>query len=100
MSTNDPKAIAAKKEAEFHDLQQLLGDLAFVLDDARGRRVLWAILQQCELERLSTLGGREWTDFNDGKKSIGIKVINLMSKVDVHAWPKLMMEMMSKGKDK
>lgn len=54
---------------------QLLNDaFKFVMSDSKGRRFVWAILQQSGVFRCSYTGNND-TFFNEGQRNIGLKLL-------------------------
>jgi hypothetical protein len=84
----DEKRLKSHRAGELDDLRQILAL-------PQGRRVLWRILAKCDMSRLSATGDEKWTYVNEGKKSIGLFLIEEMTQVEPHAYPKLLMEMMT-----
>jgi hypothetical protein len=51
-----------------------LDDLKWLLDDARGRRFYASMLDYCQVLHEPTPGNDSLTNFNNGKKSLGVKL--------------------------
>jgi hypothetical protein len=68
----------------------------FVLSDARARRFVWWILEQCGVFRVS-FSGNSSTFFAEGERNIGLKIISQLDGVSPTAFPKLMFDMASEA---
>lgn len=55
--------------------QQELLDLEWVMSDGRGRRVVWRLLEQAGVFRLSYAGDALSTAFNEGQRNIGLRLM-------------------------
>lgn len=55
--------------------QQELLDLEWVMSDGRGRRVVWRLLEQAGVFRLSYTGDALSTAFNEGQRNIGLRLM-------------------------
>lgn len=73
-----------------HDL--LIADLRAVLKTASGRKVIYHILDLCNLYADSFTGNSQ-TFHLEGKRSIGLDILALIQEVDPKAYPKLLLEM-------
>lgn len=73
-----------KREQEIEDMKQLL-------NTRFGRHVLWRILSQCGVYKLS-FTGNSTTFFNEGHRDIGNYIINEISEADKKAYPMMMLE--------
>ena len=65
------------KAAKQRDRQDV-GDLRWVMSDARGRRFVWAMLSRAGIFRSSYLAGRgqsEATAFYEGERNIGLELM-------------------------
>jgi hypothetical protein len=70
---NNPEQVQARKLTDRALAKQAEDDLAWVLGDARGQRVLASIVAQCGVSRLSFVAGDPMaTAFNEGRRSVGI----------------------------
>lgn len=47
----------------------------FILDDEKGRRVLWWLLSECGVFRIS-MTGNSATFFNEGRRDIGLRLMD------------------------
>jgi len=55
--------------------QQELSDLEWVMSDGRGRRVVWRLLEQAGVFRLSYTGDALSTAFHEGQRNIGLRLM-------------------------
>ena len=67
----------AQRKAEVDKLaaKKVVGDLKWLMSDARGRRFMWRLLEQTHLFRTSFTGDRR-VDFLEGERNIGIKIFS------------------------
>ncbi len=71
-----------------------LSDIAAVLQNREGRRFIWRLLEAAGVFR-TTMTGNSWTYFNEGMRSLGLKVYaDLMD-----ACPDRLKEMWQEAKD-
>ena len=68
-----------------------ISDLKVVLGIPEGRRVLWKYLSECGVYKTSFTGNSE-TFFNEGRRTIGLKIIADIYKSDVDAYALMMKE--------
>lgn len=55
--------------------RQELSDLEWVMSDGRGRRVVWRLLEQAGVFRLSYTGDALSTAFNEGQRNSGLRLM-------------------------
>ncbi len=91
----DEWAVKKKKtKAQIHK-EQDKEDLKEILLSPGGRRFLWNLLQECRLYKISFTGDN-MTIFNEGKRQIGLRLIE-----DIFdASPNAYLEMHLEGKDR
>lgn len=72
----DPKQVKRAKQKERLARQRAQDDLATVLATVQGRRFVWGLLAECGVFRLSYVpGALPQTEFNEGRRSIGLKTM-------------------------
>ena len=64
------------------DYEQWLSDLAWMLNDARGRRIVWEILSQCGIFQGSFTTNGSATFFQEGRRHIGLWLMGQMQNPD------------------
>ncbi len=74
-------------------------DMAFILSDPRGRRVLWRYLGKCGVNQSSFVANSDETAFLEGKRYIGIELTEDMANADPMAFINMMKEMQPKAED-
>lgn len=52
-----------------------LNDLRSILSNKEGRRFVWGLLTQCGVFKVSYVGNANDTIFNEGKRNIGLKLL-------------------------
>lgn len=62
-----------KTKTQIHK-EQDIEDLKGILDSAGGRRFLWKLLEECGVYKISFTGNSH-TFFNEGKRQIGLRLI-------------------------
>lgn len=73
------------------EMRQLKEDIGHVLDDPRGRRVLMWVLNLTGLYNPSFTGNSE-TFFREGKRSVGLHIVQELSAVRPMAYADLLRE--------
>ena len=56
-------------------------DLRWLMSGPRGRRIIWQQLERCRIYRLSFSSGANATGFNEGKRAIGLALLNDLMRV-------------------
>ena len=67
-----------------------------------GRLVVWQILQHCGVYRTSYVGGPgqgEMSAYLEGRRSVGLFLIDWLERVDRRAYPQLILEQMTKAEE-
>lgn len=54
---------------------QALEDLRALLREKQGRRFLWGLLARCDIYHQSFSGDVNWSLFNEGKRSVGLRLL-------------------------
>lgn len=84
----------AQKTRERLDSEQRIADWKWLLSNKRGRRLIWALLEETGMYHPSFTGNANQTFFNEGKRNIGLLV---MSQV-MSAAPERYVEMIQEHK--
>ena len=66
-------------------------DMAALLRLPQGRRVLMWVLQQCGVYHSIFTGDDAATNFNLGRRDIGLRVLSMIESVDREAYPRLLL---------
>lgn len=74
-----------------------MGDLRSVLNTAEGRRVLWRILSQAQVFTASYTGDQD-TFFNEGKRNIGIWMLEELMQAKPEAFLQMQREAHAESK--
>lgn len=89
MSTGDPFDIAAeaqdeeaKRKRQAAEVEQEAEDWLWLMGSARGRRIVWRLLERAGMYRTSFTGQDSLTNFNEGQRNIGLAI---QAKVNRHA---------------
>ncbi|MHB1098108.1 MAG: Bbp19 family protein [Burkholderiales bacterium] len=79
----DPKQVKRAKQKERLAEKRAHDDLAMVLSTVQGRRYVWGLLAECGVFRLSYVpGALPQTEFNEGRRSIGLKTMAAIHDLD------------------
>lgn len=77
-SAEEDRATGAKARAE-QEARWEIEDLAWLLSSKRGRRVMWRLLTNAGVYRLSyTQGDASATAFNEGQRNLGLRLLSLI----------------------
>lgn len=66
-------------------------DLRFVLSSRQGRRLLWRVISECGVFKLSYTGSAD-TNFNEGQRNMGLKIMTMIDEADKNAVSVMMKE--------
>ncbi len=55
--------------------EQARADLQALLGETSGRRFLWGLLGRCDIYHQSFTGDVNWGLFNEGKRSVGLRLL-------------------------
>ncbi len=76
----DVRHVAIAERADRARLEQQRGDIKKILSMPEGRRLFWKYLSECGIYK-SSMTGNNHTFFNEGKREIGLKLLNDMMDV-------------------
>ena len=79
-----------KTKAQIHK-EQDKEDLKLLLDSAGGRRFLWRLLEECGVYKISFTGDN-YTIFNEGKRQIGLRLIEDIFNASPNAYTEMRLE--------
>jgi len=72
----DPKQVREAKQKELQGRDLEINDLAWILNDIKGRRFIWRIFEFARMNETSFSGeNHATTDFNEGMKNVGRKIL-------------------------
>ncbi len=66
-------------------------DLRAVLSSPNGRRFIWRLLKDCKIYEES-FTGNSTTFYNEGRRSVGLKILDSVMKADVDMYLKMQLE--------
>jgi hypothetical protein len=90
----DPKQVKEGRKAERRRRQEEMDDLRAILRLPGGQRFVWGLLAQGGVYRQSFAGSESHlTDFNEGRRSIGLRVLADVTEAD----PAALLDMMKAG---
>jgi hypothetical protein len=87
----DEKQVKKNKTRKKIQAEQEQIDLKTILATAGGRRVIWWILEECGVYRTSFTGNSH-TFFNEGKRQIGLMLIEKIFAADPTAYTNMRLE--------
>jgi hypothetical protein len=77
----DEQRAATKEQTRFETAVEL-DDIKWLMGSKRGRRIVWRMLAECRLFQQSFDGNANWSIFNEGKRSVGLKLMAQIHAVD------------------
>lgn len=83
--------MARKKSAEEREYDVLLANVRELLKTSYGKDVLWYILSLCRIAD-TCFTNDNTTFYNEGQRSIGLQIMQLMDEADLSAYPRLLLE--------
>lgn len=95
--TGDNEAVAEKRKSAKFVRTERQEQMKAVLATKEGRDVIWRILEQTGLYK-DAFTGNSSTFYNEGKRAIGLYLIEEMLSADAEAYVKLQMEHLTDGR--
>lgn len=82
MATKEERDAERQAREELLELQRFEDDVQWLMDDFRGRRLMWRMLEKCHVFRsvFNTHGGL--MNLNEGQRQVGLFLLGL---VNTHA---------------
>lgn len=80
----------AKKSADDIEFEVLCKNMRAVLNTTAGRKVIWHLLSLCNLY-VDNFTGNSQTFFLEGKRSVGLEILQLLESADKKAYPQLLL---------
>lgn len=71
---------------------QEIQDIAFILNDKRGRRFFWRYLSTCGVFKSSADNSGSWTYFNEGRRNVGLQLLSDMDEAAPEAYSLMLKE--------
>lgn len=93
VNTAEPKKVKQAKDEERLRREELLRGLSKALMDAEGRKLFWSYLSFCGVYRTSFTNDYGTTAYNEGRRSVGLKILDDI----VSASPEFFMLMMKEN---
>ncbi|WP_250533974.1 endopeptidase [Caballeronia sp. AZ10_KS36] len=90
----------AQREQSKFELSIELDDLRWLMSGKRGRRFMWRVLSDAGIYRQSFEGNTNWSIFNEGKRSIALRLVAQIHSIDNGADLYAQMATEAKVKDK
>lgn len=89
---DDEKLIEEREQKEILKFKQEISDLKFVLSTPQGRRLLWRYLEFAGVYEQSAHASGSWTYFNEGRRSVGLKLLAEITAHDPESYFKMILE--------
>lgn len=99
LSALDEQRAATKEQSRF-DAAIELDDIRWLMSGKRGRRFMWRLLGDARLYQQSFDGNANWSIFNEGKRSIALKLMAQIHSIEGGAEQYAQMATEAKVKDK
>lgn len=96
----DPKQVKAADKKEKEQDRQEGEDIKSVLSTPAGRRFIWRYLGICGIFQSSYTGESAETFFNEGKRNVGLALLNDVTGVSPEAYLQMMQEAQEEPEDK
>lgn len=80
----DPKQVSRKASKEKAERERADNDLRGLMASEAGRRIVWRLLEKCNIFRLSfnpSLSELGVTAFNEGKRQVGLELLSDVQRV-------------------
>jgi hypothetical protein len=89
----NPRQVRAAKKIEKTREKIEKDDLAWLLSDRRGRRIYWKWMSMCgPFKQSFSQKGNDRTNFNEGRRSIGLLMLDELTKVKPEAYVQMSRE--------
>lgn len=95
----DEKQVKKRKTKIQIRKEQDKEDLRSILSSASGRRFMWKLLEECGVYKISFTGNSH-TFFNEGKRQIGLRLIEDIFDAAPNAYTEMRMEAASRREGK
>ena len=97
-NASDAEQVNESKKKDKSNDQQDRADLLEVLATRAGRRFLWSFISKiCRIHSQSYVQNSDMTTFNEGRRTVGLKLIDLINQADRHAYGRMAAESVYKG---
>lgn len=83
--------MARKKSKEEREYDVLLANVRKVCETSYGKDVIWHILSLCGIYS-SAFTGNSTTFYNEGARSVGLQVMQILDDADLSIYPRLLLE--------
>lgn len=84
-----------KATQEERDYIYLLDDIRKVASLPQGRKLIWAVLELCDIYS-DVFTGNSHTFYREGKRSVGLEFLAMLEEADPTIYPSLIMEQAKK----
>lgn len=87
----DVEQVKHAKEKQVSRREREINDMAFILNTAQGRRLLWRYLEICGVFKSSFTGSSE-TFYLEGQRNVGLKILADITETSPEAYMLMMKE--------
>ncbi|KKM17596.1 hypothetical protein LCGC14_1674210 [marine sediment metagenome] len=92
MDVGDPVQVKKKKTKIQLLREREVEDLKVILNSAGGRDFVWRLLSQCGNYKISFTGDNNLTNFNEGKRQIGLWLLAEIGEANPHVYIQMQSE--------
>lgn len=94
MNAANEKQVAKAKKKEEIELVFQENSIRYVLASKEGRKFYWDLMCDCGIFTISAHASGSWTYYNEGKRSVGLKLLSKINDLD----PKVYAQMVDENK--
>jgi hypothetical protein len=99
VDVGDEGVVKVKAEKRKNKRQQEVEDLRNLLSTQAGRSFMWRLLSYCGVYKTS-FTGNSTTFFNEGKRQVGLHLLDEVFEADANAFSKMQTEAVERGERK
>lgn len=88
----DIEQVKESGRKEKFNRERELDDLRFILSSQQGRRFYWRLLEKTGIFKVSFTGNPGWTEFNEGRREVGLWALGEMNEACPEAWLEILKE--------
>lgn len=85
------------QEVEDKDYDTVLSNVRQVVKTRQGKELIWEILSRCGIYTTMSGAKKQSIYFNEGQRSIGLQIVELLNEADPEIYPNLLKEHIKNG---
>jgi len=89
--SSNPEHVTDRKKKARADAETRENDIRWLMSDPRGRRIVWAFLEETGIYR-SSFTGNSTTFFNEGRRDVGLKLLAEINEIAVDQYTLMVKE--------